>query len=147
VGRLLGIATRTATKVPMHEPSRVRISPEAGVEGDFRGRPGPRQVTVLGREGFEAACAALRVALPWTIRRANLYVEGVDLVETTGARLAIGGALLEITGENDPCRVMDLQHAGLRAALGPAWRAGVACRVLRGGDVALGDAVVLVPAS
>lgn len=128
----------------MHEPARARISLEAGVEGDFRGKPGPRQVTVLGREGFEAACAELGVALPWTIRRANLYVDGVELAETTGARLAIGDVLLEITGENEPCRVMDLQHEGLREALGPAWRAGVACRVLRGGEVAVGDAVLLV---
>ena len=144
MGRLLGIATRTATKVPMHEPERARISPERGVEGDFRGKPGPRQVTVLGRAAFEAACAELGVALAWTIRRANLYVDGVELADSTGARLAIGDVLLEITGENEPCRVMDLQHEGLRAALGPAWRAGVACRVLRGGAVSVGDPVELV---
>jgi MOSC domain-containing protein YiiM len=144
MGRLLGIATRTATKVPMHEPSRVRISLDAGVEGDFRGKPGPRQVTVLGREGFEAACAELGVGLAWTLRRANLYVEGIELVGTAGARLAIGDVLLEITGENEPCRVMDLQHEGLRKALEPAWRAGVACRVVRAGDVAIGDAVAVV---
>ncbi len=144
MGRLLGIATRTATKVPMAEPARARISTEAGVEGDFRGKPGSRQVTVLAREGFEAACAELGVALPWTIRRANLYVEGVDLVESVGATLAIGAVRLEVTAECDPCRVMDLQHAGLRKALGPAWRGGVSCRVLRGGEIAVGAAIELV---
>lgn len=143
MGTLLGIATRTATKAPMHEPSHARISPKAGVEGDFRGRPGPRQVTVLGREGFEAACAELGVALPWIVRRANLYVAGIDLVDSAGARLVIGDVLLEITEENEPCRVMDFQHQGLRKALSPTWRAGVACRVLRGGAVAVGDAVSL----
>jgi MOSC domain-containing protein YiiM len=144
MGRLLGIATRTASKVPMAEPARARVTPEAGVEGDFRGKPGPQQVTVLGREGFEAACAELGVALPWTIRRANLYVEGVDLAESAGATLAIGAVRLEITGECDPCRVMDLQHEGLRAALAPAWRGGVSSRVLHGGEVVVGDAIELV---
>jgi len=139
MGRLLGIATRTATRVPMAEPARARISTESGVEGDFRGRPGPRQVTVLAREGFEAACAELGVALPWTIRRANLFVEGVDLVGSVGATLVIGDVRLAITAECDPCRVMDLQHEGLRAALAPAWRGGVSCRVLRSGEVAIGD--------
>ena len=146
MGRLVGIATRTATKVPMAEPTRARITTEAGVEGDFRGRPGPRQVTVLGREGFEAACAELGVALPWTIRRANLYVEDVALVESVGATLVIGSVRLEVTAACDPCRVMDLQHAGLRAALAPDWRGGVTCRVVRGGEVAVGDAIERVRA-
>jgi MOSC domain-containing protein YiiM len=41
---------------------------------------------------------------------------------------------------------MDKQHEGLRKALTPEWRGGVACRVLRGGDVAVGDDVALLRA-
>lgn len=127
----------------MQEASRARVSVEGGVEGDFRGKPGPRQVVVLGREGFEAACAALGASLPWTLRRANLYVEGLDLRDSVGARIAIGSVLLEITEECEPCFVMDRMHDGLRSALAPEWRGGVACRVLRGGEIAAGDAVAL----
>lgn len=130
----------------MQEPSRARVSVEGGVEGDFRGKPGPRQVVVLGREGFEAACAALGASLPWTLRRANLYVEGLDLRHCIGARIAIGSVLLEVTEECEPCFVMDRMHEGLRDALAPEWRGGVACRVLRGGEIAVGDAVGLSPA-
>ena len=144
MGRLLGIATRPATKVPMTHVAKARITEAAGVEGDFRGRPSPRQVVVVGREGWEAACHELGVELDWTLRRGNLYVEGVALRESTGAQLRIGDALLLVTGECDPCWVMDKQHEGLRKALGPEWRGGVACRVLRGGDVAVGDDVQLV---
>jgi len=143
MGRLLGIATRAKTKEPMARPSRARITAEAGVDGDFRGKPGDRQVVVLAREGFEAACRELGATLPWTLRRANLYLEGVDLRGTTGARLLVGEVELEITGECDPCQVMDWQHAGLRKALTPDWRAGVTCRVVRGGEIAVGDEVVL----
>ena len=144
MGRLLGIATRPATQVPMVEATRARISEAAGVEGEFRGKPGKRQVVVVGREGWEAACRELGVELDWTLRRGNLYVEGVDLRDSRGAQLRIGGALLQVTGECDPCWVRDKQHEGLRKALTPEWRGGVACRVLRGGDVAVGDDVQLV---
>ena len=140
-GRLLGIATRSKTREPMQRPASAQVSVERGIEGDFRGKPGDRQVVVLGREGFEAACRELGVELEWTLRRANLYVEGVALRGAVGARLEIGAAQLEITGECDPCHVMDKQHPGLRAALKPEWRAGVTCRVVRGGAIAVGDAV------
>lgn len=143
MGRLLGIATRSATKLPMSEVASSRVTPAAGVAGEFRGEPGERQVVVLAREGWDAACRELGVALVWTLRRGNLLVEGVALADSTGARLRIGDALLEISGECDPCFVMDKQHPGLRKALGPDWRGGVACRVLRGGEIAVGDDVSL----
>jgi len=39
--------------------------------------------------------------------------------------------------------VMDRQYRGLRKALRPEWRAGVACRVLRGGTLRVGDFISL----
>src|SRR5512143_2745741 len=101
MGRLLDIATRPATKVPMTHHASTRITEAAGVEGEFRGKPGKRQVVVVGREGWEAACRELGVALDWTLRRGNLFVEGVELRDSGGAQLRIGGALLQITGECD----------------------------------------------
>ena len=124
-----------------------RISEAAGVEGEFRGKPGKRQVVVVGREGWEAACRELGVDLDWTLRRGNLYVEGVALRDSAGAQLQIGDALLLVTGECDPCWVMDAQHDGLRKALAPEWRGGVACRVLRGGAIRVGDEVQLLRAT
>lgn len=130
----------------MHELDSAEVSAEAGVEGDARGKPGDRQVTVLAEEAWGAACAVLGQDLPWTLRRANLLVRGIDLKASVGARLRVGDALLEITEEADPCRVMDLQHEGLRAALEPDWRGGVCCRVVEGGVTNAGDPVSLEPA-
>ncbi|HCK83210.1 MAG TPA: hypothetical protein DHW63_01405, partial [Hyphomonadaceae bacterium] len=76
-GRLIGIAWKDKPRQPMYEAARAAISVEAGVAGDFRGAPGDRQVTILFAEDWHAACAALGEARPWTIRRANLSVEGV----------------------------------------------------------------------
>ncbi len=116
---------------------------EAGLEGDLRGRPGRRQITILAREAWEQACAELGQALDWTVRRANLLVEGLDFADSTGSQLSIGpSVVLEITGETEPCRRMEI-HSGLRAALAPGWRGGVTCRVVRGGLIRAGDPVVL----
>ncbi|MCF4165296.1 MOSC domain-containing protein [Zavarzinia compransoris] len=143
-GTLIGIARRSAKRAPMEEMTEARVSPDAGVEGDFRGKPGKRQVTVLAAEGFAAAVAEIVPAparAPWTLRRANLLVEGVSLPRTPGARLSIGDLILEVTGETDPCSRMDEQVPGLTKALTPDWRGGVTCRVIAPGTIRLGDAV------
>ncbi len=143
MARLVGIALRPAPHGPMQETASASITAQGGLADDPRGRPGPRQVTVVAKEAWRDACSELGRELPWTLRRANLLVEGVPLAESTGMRLRIGQALLEITGETRPCHVMDAQQTGLRRALETDWRGGVCCRVLDGGTVALGDDVSL----
>jgi MOSC domain-containing protein YiiM len=101
---------------------------------------------VLAEEAWRAACDAAGAELPWTTRRANLLVRGLDLAETIGRRLAVADVVLEITEETDPCQRMEDAHAGLRAALEPDWRGGVRCRVLTPGRIRAGDAVRLVDA-
>ncbi len=140
-GRLLGIAQRAKPFAPMEELAAADISLERGVGRDSRGRQRKRQVTVLAREDWEAACAVAGAELPWTTRRANLLVEGVALEATQGRRLRVGAALLEVTAETEPCSRMDDAHAGLRAALAPHWRGGASCRVVEAGVVKPGDPV------
>ena len=80
------------------------------------------------------------MALPWIVRRANLLVEGVPTPHE-GGHLVIGDLTLEVTEETRPCQVMEAAHSGLRAALKPAWRGGVCCRVVRSGRIRIGDEV------
>lgn len=144
MGKLIGIAIKKekyGNMIPL-ETCTVRV--ESGLEGDYRGNPGKRQVTVLSREGFEAACLEIQTTLPWTTRRANLFIEGIVLAHTTGQLLNIGSVLLEITGETQPCHRMDEQCEGLTKALVPDWRGGVCCRVLRGGTISVSDEVSLI---
>jgi len=150
LGRLIGIARAAVKRGPMEELSAARITVEAGIEGDRRGVKPGRQVTVLFREGWEDACreAGSLVPLPWTTRRASLYVEGVEPPRRIGARLQVGEVVLEVTDETKPCALMDQAFLGLRAAMRPEWRGGVCCNVVHGGDLRLGAAVATAePAS
>ena len=142
--KLIGIARRDKPRAPMEKLARARVGYDTGIEGDCRGRTPDRNVTILFKEDWDAACADFGRELPWFTRRANLLVEGLSGFKHVGAKLKIGPVLLEVTEENAPCRVMDLQAAGLRGALQPDWRAGVACRVLQDGEIAIGDTVALV---
>ena len=145
-GRLVGMARRAAPRAPMELLEAGRIGVEFGLEGDHRGTPRPgklpkRQVTVLARESWQAACADLGREVPWTARRANLLVEAIDLPRRAGDVIAIGDVRLEVHVEVDPCQRMDEAAPGLRAALIPEGRGGVGCRVLQGGEIAVGDPV------
>jgi MOSC domain-containing protein YiiM len=143
-GHLLGIATREERHAPMNEILAARVSKESGVGGDARGKPGRRQATVITRRSWESACSELGPAqLPWTSRRANLLIDGVELKGKIGYDLKIGDAVLTITGETRPCKVMNQAHPGLMAALRPEWRGGVTCRVTRAGNIEVGCEVVL----
>ena len=142
-GKLLAIATHPVTRADLVETDSIEIKIGSGCDGDFRGKLRDRSVTILAKENWELACQEVGQEIPWTARRANLLVEGLQLSETTGSQISIGDVVLEVTGECDPCRRMDEIVDGLKAALQPDWRGGVCCRVLRSGDIAVGDQVQL----
>jgi MOSC domain-containing protein YiiM len=144
MGQLLGIAVRSATRAPMETKQCVQITEQSGVEGDYRGKYGPRQITVLSQEAWNEACKDVQTELPWTTRRANLLISGLELEQTTRKILQIGDVRLAITGETEPCERMDMQHQGLRKTLTPAWRGGVTCFVMTEGEIQVGDEVELL---
>lgn len=142
--KLLGIALKPKRRGPMLTVSEVELSIESGLLGDSRGKPGPRQVTLLSQTAWRAACSDLGVELPWTTRRANLLVDDLPLFQSTGSHLVIGEAVLEITGETDPCSRMEKAQQGLFKALSRDWRGGVCCRVVQGGLLTVGMDVELM---
>ena len=139
---LKGIAYRNKTRAVMLETSAVSVTTERGVDGDYRGKPHARQVTVLSLEAWQRACVEIDVELHWTTRRANLLVEGLEFSSASvGNIIQIGELRMEITIETDPCRRMEQAQEGLMKALTPDWRGGACCRVISSGDIAVGDTV------
>lgn len=144
MARLAGIARRQKKRAPMETLDSAEISIESGVANDSRGRPGKRQVSLLSADAWRAACAEIGADAPWTTRRSNLLIEGLELPREPGRILAIGDVRLRTSVEIDPCSRMDEQVPGLTEALRPDWRGGVGCEVLAGGTVSVGDEVTLV---
>jgi MOSC domain-containing protein YiiM len=145
MGTLLDIAIRREAGAPMETMPSARVTCEAGVEGDPRGEPGPRQVSLLSQDLWTEACRELGVDLPWTLRRANLLIEGVPLSSAVGRRLHVGSVVIEITDVSVPCEEMDAQHPGLRKVLEGKNRGGLVGRVVEGGAITVGDAVDFEP--
>jgi MOSC domain-containing protein YiiM len=136
------IAIKNRSRVAMQSIDSAQISVNSGILGDFRGPQKDRQITILSEDAWQKACREIDVELPWTTRRANLLVDGVEFDESyTNRRVRIGEVELVVTRETNPCSLMDAQQAGLTAALTPDWRGGICCNVVKPGTVKLGDQV------
>ena len=138
IGRLIGIARRDAPRKPMETLTDGLVTTAAGLDGDHKGAKFPRrQITVLAIEDWRAALEDLTdlagpVALPWTARRANLLVEGIELPKARGGVLAIGEIELEVNpvlvagpnfgiGSSREQAASVLVHLGVAAVVAPSF--------------------------
>ncbi|WP_109806650.1 MOSC domain-containing protein [Sphingosinithalassobacter portus] len=149
MARIAGIARHDRPRGPIETIDTVEVTIDGGLAGDFRGavRPGKkakRQVSLIEAGDWDAAMAETGHSLAWWHRRANLLVADFDLPQVPGARIRIGAdVVLEITMECDPCSRMDELVDGLRLALIPDWRGGALAKVISGGTISVGDAIVI----
>ncbi len=117
---------------------RARALEAHGLEGCAHARPGTK------REVLFASAEHLRAVgvEPGRIRE-NFTVEGDDVHSwPIGQRVRVGGAEFEIAMECDPCHLMDEIRPGLQAEL--EHKRGMLARVVRSGEVALGDEIALL---
>ncbi|MCT8988253.1 MOSC domain-containing protein [Shewanella phaeophyticola] len=142
---LEAIAYKTAKRGVMKPTFCANVTLERGVENDVFGRPGKRQVTVMSQQQWQLACKQINANLDWLTRRANLLIDGHQFsAEDVGKIISIGTDLqLQITGETDPCKKMEMAHPGLEQALLPDWRGGVTCRVIQAGLIQPDDLVTV----
>lgn len=144
-GRVLGMQRKEKVRGELEPIETANVTVEKGIEGDARGVLKNAQITLISKEAWDATMADLKPSrdISWAERRANIFVDGVEFNESTGAKVAIGDVELEIMSETDPCHMMDAAYEGLREALTPDWRGGARCRVLMGGTIKLGDTVTM----
>jgi MOSC domain-containing protein YiiM len=126
----------------------VGVSVHAGIEGNFVNQEDEnwedRMITLLSHNQWNKAEDDLGLKIPWETRRANIRIMNVWFTAGhIGQRLRLGEEVtLEITGETTPCKLMDGFVPGLRGVLKPEFRAGVTCRVIQGGVIAMEDPVI-----
>ena len=142
MSHLKSIAIKSIAKADMQTLRNAEITVAKGITGDFRGSQADRQITILSESAWQKTCDSINAKLPWTLRRANLFVDGVEFsAADVGKTVRIGDVELKITRETNPCPLMDKQHLGLTAALTPDWRGGVCCNVITPGAIQVGDSV------
>lgn len=123
----------------MRAVAAAEIGPD-GLFGDH-GRPGRRAVTLIQAEHLGAIGAFLgRGPVPAEVLRRNIVVEGLNLAALNGWTVALGGALVRITGICAPCSRMEeaLGRGGYNAVRG---HGGWCAEVIAPGPIALGDGV------
>lgn len=146
-GRLEWIGLRTARREPLREAERALAIAERGLDGDHRVDKTPgsgRQVTIISTEFIQQTSHFLggKAIHPGQLRR-NLVVSGINLHALRYQRFSIGDAVLEAGALCHPCSRMEsaLGKGGVAAMLG---HGGLCCRVMTGGQIAVGDSVVVV---
>ena len=137
--RLVSVNINSAKEFRKLPRPAVRLLADYGLEGDrHAGRP-LRQVSILNVETVQELAQRGMPVEPGVLGE-NMTVEGVPVMELPlGARLRIGEAELEITGDRPACRELRQVHRdALKALVG---RTGKMARVLKGGTVRPGDPV------
>jgi len=141
-GLIISIWTKRAHRGPMDRVESAELVAGRGLRGSAD-QGGKRQITIISEGSWDDAQEELGVEVNPSARRANVLVRGVDLEDSAGKLLRLGGCVIRIDGETRPCHLMDEAQQGLRAALRSHWRGGVFGEIVEGGTIRVGDVVVV----
>ena len=133
-GQIVAIWIKRASGQPLDAVSEARLVAGRGIEGNAD-QGGWRQVTIIDEKAWQDAEAELGAKVDPSHRRANVMVRGIDLEQSRGKKLRLGACVIEIRGENPPCR----QMGAMQKPLKPHWRAGVFGSVVDGGTIRVGE--------
>jgi MOSC domain-containing protein YiiM len=145
-GRVEWIGLRPQRKVEMIAVSEVFATAGKGLQGDrYSNASGKRGITFIQAEHLPVIAALSgHDCVEASLLRRNIVISGLPLVALIGRRFRVGEVLLEGTDACDPCSNME-------AALGPGGfnamrgHGGLCARILEGGRIQLGDALIAMP--
>ncbi len=148
LGKLLHIHTSAAAGAPMEARQTAILIAGEGIDGDryatglgkYSEFPDIREVTLIEVETLIALKRDHDIDLAPHEHRRNLTTEGVALNHLVGRRFWVGPVLLQGGRLNTPCRYLDLLTGKTVCDL-MEHRSGLNCRVLEGGDIAVGDRI------
>jgi MOSC domain-containing protein YiiM len=124
----------------MNSSSSAELRAGLGLVGNAN-QGGKRQVTIIEQEVWAELMRELNSSLPPSVRRANLMIEGIRLINSRGKILRIGTCRIRVCGETEPCERMDEALPGLKDAMFRDWHGGAYGTVLDDGQVSVGNEV------
>jgi MOSC domain-containing protein YiiM len=136
MGEIVGIWRAPQRRRPMERLETATVL-ENGLEGCAHSRPGKRSVLFVAAQDLD------ELGVDHGAVRENFTVGGADVMSwPVGQRVSVGTAEFEISMVCDPCELMENIRPGLQAEL--EGKRGMLARVLKTGEVALGDPVTLL---
>jgi len=139
-GKVIAVCISTNKGERKTPVAAVELREEHGIVGDAHAGPWHRQVSLLARESIDKM-RALGLDVTTGDFAENLTTEGVDLLALPiGTRLSVGEAELEVTQIGKECHTRCAIYYQAGDCVMP--KEGIFARVLRGGTVRPGDAVV-----
>ena len=137
--RVVAIQLSHKNRAPMTTVTRATAVKDHGIDGDRHSKHNNRRAVLM----IEAETLDEFGLAPGDVRE-QVTIRGLDLTGlTSGSRLRVGGAVLEVAGLCAPCERMDELQDGLRGRL--EGRRGRFVRVVEGGDLSVGDPIVVEP--
>ena len=138
------IGIRPERREPVQVVDTIIVSEKKGILGDhYSGQSGNRHVTLIQAEHLPVVAALTgRETLDPALLRRNVVVSGLNLLALKDQQIQIGDTVLQITGQCHPCSKMEtaLGPGGYNAMRG---HGGMTAKVVRGGEIRVGDAVVV----
>lgn len=145
IGKVEWIGLRPAQKKEVQVVERVQAEVGKGLIGDrFKSNySSKREVTLIQHEHLITVASVLgKPEVSPKLTRRNIVVRGINLLSLKNQRFIIGEAVLETTGLCHPCSRMEenLGAGGYNAMRG---HGGITARVVKDGEIKLGDEVYL----
>ncbi len=145
MGKIMAVCISEKRGTQKKNIEKVRLIENFGLEGDAHGGNWHRQVSLLSYEKVRAF-EEKGISVEDGAFGENLLVEGFDFKTLpVGTRFRCGEVLLEMTQIGKECH----SHCEIYQAVGDCImpREGVFARVLRGGEIQIGDELEIVPSS
>ena len=142
MGKILAICTSPKRGTVKTEVPSAVLTPEWGIVSDAHGGNWHRQVSLLSAEKIEAF--RKKIWVDYGAFGENLVIEGFDFRSLPiTSRFAIGDVVLEMTQIGKECHNDCVIKQQTGECIMP--REGVFARVLKGGEIHVGDEVTLLP--
>ena len=164
-GSVVAVCRNPEPGLPKPIVEHIYLLADLGVEGDYHAgkfvrhrylankyptRRNMRQILIVDGATY-TELTRTGIAIGPGAMGENITIEGIGVMELPeGTRLAVGGAVIEVTEIRKPCKQLNgtepnlLQAVTTKEAGKTSYRAGIMTRVLQAGWVRAGDRVTLL---